>query len=718
MGVTQALGCISRLGWYLTMALPSLRDELSVFPGPASRTGSPTWSLYDPVRNLYFRIDWTTFEILCRWGMSSPEEICNSVNADTTLTLEPDAVESVVEFTVRHDLIKRSAADDTKRLDQERQRRKQSWFKQILHTYLFFRVPLLKPDQWIGKSLPVVKWLGGRFFARITLLVLFLGIFLVSRQWDSFTTSLVDMFSLKGLVAYAITLLTIKFLHELGHAYTAKNFGCRVPVMGVAFLVLFPMAYTDVNDVWRLSNKSERLKVGAAGILTELTIAAWATLLWTLVPDGPLRTGLFLLATTTWISTLAINASPFLRFDGYFLLMDALEMPNLHSRAFALARWKLRETLFGLGDPQPELLSSGLTRFLQIFAVGVWIYRLIVFGGIAILVYMMFPKPLGPLLGFIEVYWFILKPVFGEFTVWMQRREEIMRSRRTAITLGLILMLVAVFILPWDRRVDSQAILTSQESRPILVTEPARVSSVLVINGQSVDAGQLLLKMESPYLEFRLRASEEKARGLKITLALAEMDYQARSQLAVLRSQLEKVEAEIAGIKDQLDKLEIRALISGQVSWFDLDFKSGDWIRKGTELGVVRATQNAQIIGFVGQDSLKRVSVGDTALFVDEVDRLKPLKLVVRQIDTDATRLLSEPLLASTHGGEILVRSASEQLIPENAIYRVLLESADPVNLDKLPELRGHLVIQGKAEAWSAAYYRSFVAIIQREAGF
>jgi putative peptide zinc metalloprotease protein len=162
------------------------------------------------------------------------------------------------------------------------------------------------------------------------------------------------MWSLQGLLAYGVTLAGGEMLHELGHGITAKRYGCRVPTMGVAFLVLWPVAYTDTNEVWKLTRRDQRLKVAAAGITTELVIAVWALLAWLWLPDGWPKAMAFLLATTTWVSTVLINASPFMRFDGYFLLSDYLQMPNLHSRAFALARWDLRERLFALGEARPS----------------------------------------------------------------------------------------------------------------------------------------------------------------------------------------------------------------------------------------------------------------------------------------------------------------------------------------------------------------------------
>ena len=123
-----------------------------------------------------------------------------------------------------------------------------------------------------------------------------------------------DTFSWDGLIGYSVALLLIKILHELGHALTAKRYGCRVPTMGVAFLVMMPVAYTDVTESWKLDSHRKRLIIAGAGIATELILAAWALLAWTLMPDGALRGVCFFVATTSIVATLAVNASPFILF--------------------------------------------------------------------------------------------------------------------------------------------------------------------------------------------------------------------------------------------------------------------------------------------------------------------------------------------------------------------------------------------------------------------
>src|SRR3569832_36493 len=401
--------------------LPALREELTLYAGPAAGNGAPTWSLLDPTRNQFFRIDWLTFEILSRWDMDDPQAIAASIRRDTTLDIEKSDLEQVLKFLSDNELLRRSTSQGAQWLHTMASKRRQAFAQTLLHHNQFYRIPLIRPDGWHTRTQRYTDPLYSKCFLWITLVALLLGLVEVSRQWEQFTATLIDTFSWQGLLSYALALICIKFLHELGHAYTAKRYGCRVPTMGVAFLVLFPVAYTDVNEVWNLPEKRQRIAVSGAGIITELVIAAWATLAWTLLPDGSFKNAAFLLATTTWVSTIMINGSPFMRFDGYFLLSDWLNMPNLHARTFALARWRLREWLFGLGEPKPEVIGIRRERGIILYGWITWTYRLVVFGGIAALVYHVFPKPLGPMLAAIEVTWFIAAPVWSELKAWRMR---------------------------------------------------------------------------------------------------------------------------------------------------------------------------------------------------------------------------------------------------------------------------------------------------------
>ncbi len=171
------------------------------------------------------------------------------------------------------------------------------------------------------------------------------------------------LFSKEGILYYGISLIFVKSLHELGHAFTAKRYGCKIPSMGIAFLVMFPVLYTDSTNAYALKSKYKRLKIAIAGMKVEIYLALLATFLWSFLPEGPLKSIAFIIATTSWITSLLVNISPFLRFDGYYVLSDWTNTKNLQPRSFATTKWFIRKYILGLEEDEPENLSTSKKRF-------------------------------------------------------------------------------------------------------------------------------------------------------------------------------------------------------------------------------------------------------------------------------------------------------------------------------------------------------------------
>jgi putative peptide zinc metalloprotease protein len=302
------------------MPLPELRQDLALYPAPVAEDGSPAWQLHDPAANRYYLLGWPAFEILSRWPMGEAETIAQAISAETTLAITPDEVLALAQFLERHHLLAASTAQDSLRLASAAQAQKLHWLKWLLHHYLFFRIPLVKPDpfldRWVGHLGIFLKapfWWGVAGLALVSL-----G--LVMRQWEQFVLTFSAYQGLERILSFGLALSVAKVCHELGHAFVARHHGCKVPTMGVAFLVMWPVLYTDTNEAWKLSSRRAGFQIGIAGIATELLLAVLATLAWVFLPEGAPRAAAFFLATTSWVLTLAINISPFMRFDGYFLL--------------------------------------------------------------------------------------------------------------------------------------------------------------------------------------------------------------------------------------------------------------------------------------------------------------------------------------------------------------------------------------------------------------
>ncbi|MCK9389196.1 MAG: HlyD family efflux transporter periplasmic adaptor subunit [Sulfuritalea sp.] len=696
--------------------LPQLRQELSLHEGAPTESGAPTWTLQDPVRNQFFRIEWLPFEILSRWHWGDAATIIAAIEQETTLNASVEDVAMVLRFMHENELLEqRGATGTTFYTEKARQRRSGVW-TWLLHHYLFFRIPLVRPDAWLERLQPWVVPLYSLRFLWLTLTALLLGMVEVSRQWEHFVATLVDTFSLRGALGFGVALIVTKTLHELGHAFTAKHYGCRVPVIGVAFIVLWPLAYTDVNEVWKLRSRKQRLVVGAAGITVELAIAAWATLAWALLPDGMLRGVAFMLATTTWIATLAINASPFLRFDGYFLLCDMLDMPNLHPRAFALARWRLRELLFGLGEPPPEYLGSKRRRGLILFAWATWIYRLVVFFGIAVLVYHMFAKAIGLVLGAVEVGWFILLPVWRELQVLLLKWPQIRSTRRSRQTAWLSAGLIALAAMPLSFQIQTQGILKSAQSFPLIATVSGQLVSPPPPSGTVVAGGHELMRIESPDLQWRTLVGEARSTATAWAAQAAALDPEMQPRLLVMRRESMTTAAALEGDRREVARLVPTAPFSGVLVDVPPDLSAGTWVARHEKLGTLIDPTQWRVETYLTEEAITRVSVGDTALFLPETAGRGSLALRVEQIDRDATRSLPDGILGSPHGGALMARERGSQIVPVRAIYRVALRVTDPLAAD-IPAQRGQVVIYASPTTLLGDYLRSVAGLLVRESG-
>lgn len=698
--------------------LPPLREELGLHRGPALATGEPSHTLEDPVRNQFFRIDWTTFEILCRWSLGNPDDILLSLRADTTLDLQRADVEAVLKFLHDNQLVRPDPLASSQAMAARHQAMAGKWHTQLLHHYLFFRIPLVKPDRWLNRVAPAFAWLFSRGFALATLLALLLGGTLVWRQWDTFRTTLAGSFTPGGLFAYAAALTLVKCAHELGHALTAKRHGCRVPAMGLAFLVLWPVPYTDTNDVWRLSDERRRRQVAMAGVATELVIAVWATLAWAVLPDGLLRDIVFPLATTTWIATLAVNASPFMRFDGYFVLSDWLDMPNLHARAFALARWDLRERLFGLGAEPPEYFPRRRHVGLILFAWGVWIYRITVFVGIALLVYHFFIKLVGIFLFCIEMSWFVIRPIAGEVKVWRGLWPHIRKSPRGRGAIVVALLLALLFVVPWPTRVQGGAVFKPVDVFPVHAPEHAQVAGLPLREGARVAAGQVLVQFAVAENGSRRQALQAEVERLRWQAEAAGFDAEQRANSVVLREQLATAEAQLASLDEDAARYRPAAPFAGTLRDLDPELAPGTWVGKNERVAVLVGEGTSEVSTYLDEDTVRRVAPGDHATFYLDGGAGPALRLTVTSIDRDATRVLPSGLWAAQQGGQVPARDKQGAWYPEHAVYRVGFSVDEPAPALAGHAWRGKVVIAGDWEAPGTRFVRTLAALFWREAGF
>ncbi len=699
--------------------LPRIRDELILFPAAPNEDGTPAWIIQDPVTNRFFRIGWIDFELLIHWADFDAAALIEEVNAQTPLNVTLADVRRLMVFLSDNQLIRVDNRADVQRLLARSQRQKKSLFEWLVHNYLFFRLPLVRPQARLAAIQPFLQRLSLPMLAWAVGAIAMMGLFLVSRQWDVFRHTLVDNFTWTGAMGYVLALLFAKTVHELGHALVATRYGVRVAHMGVAFLVMLPMLYTDTGESWRLKNPRHRLAIASAGIAVELALASVATLLWSLAPDGPFRNGMFFLATTSWLMTLAINASPFMRFDGYFIFSDLLDLPNLHERSGALARTALRRVLLGFKDPWPENFPPRKRRTLVTFALITWVYRLTVFIGIALLVYLFFFKVLGILMMLLELVWFIGKPIYRELAVWKARKGEIVMNRRVGMVAGLAL-LVVILAFPFSTRVAGYGWIHAAEQASI--HSPFAAQIVSMPTQRNFKAGEVMFVLDSSMLSIAEDRSRQLAAARESQIAGLMGLPDGESQRQLLNSQKAFFEAEGKASQDELARLTLRAPFDGELHDVDHGLAPGVWVKSREALAVLIDPEHWVIDAYIPEGDLGRVAVGQAARVRLHTDYKDWAIGRVESIDVSRTTVLPTPLLEASHGGPLAVVNDTTRVGQEktqvlrDALFRVRIALEEPLPTSSVAVVR--VQIDGEAESILAGVARRVISVFIRESGF
>lgn len=686
----------------------SLREDLRLFEASPGTDGEPAWMIQDIVTNRFYRIGWLEFETLLRWGRPAVE-IAAEIANETPLRPEPAQIECFGAFLEQHELLRLTSA--RRRMGPTDGHVWLTW-RWWLHHYLFFRIPLIRPHHFLQRLAGHLGWLFTRWTAIAVGSMGLMGIALVARQWDEFAGAVAESFSTEGLLGFALAIALAKTLHEVGHAVVATRHGLRVGHMGIAFVVMWPMLYTDTGEAWRLRHARQRLAVASAGIATELILAALSTLGWALAAPGIVRGALLYLATTSWALTLALNASPFTRFDGYYILCDLLDFPNLHERSSAMGRTALRRTLLGLNEAWPERLAPRRRRLLVGFAFATWLYRLVLFFGIAIAVYLFFFKALGIMLFVVEVSWFIAMPVLREGRYWWRHRRAVPRRYRlghlfaAAVFMGLL-------VVPWRTQIHAYGVARAQQEWHVFAPFPARIR--LIHPTGPVRRGEPLIVLDQPDITARASGNEASLRGYEGRLAGLLADDGASADQPVLEQRLAVERRELGAARSEAARLVMAAPFDGQWSDVDTGWRPGRWIGTREPVGTLYDPSRWDVDAYVKQDDVGRIASGSHVAFYAE-GQPTPIAGTVIGVGSSRVVQLDYAMLSDRFGGPLSTARQERMLVPTPALFHVVvrLDNAPPA----MRESRGHVQIEGARRSFLGHALTWLASIFVRESGF
>ena len=696
-------------------ALPPLREDLQVIRTGPSYSGAPVWVVFDPLANRFFKIGYELCQLLSFWNeCPSRAALAEAVGAAFARQASDEEIGAAEMLLDRNSLLAEPKAGGWRGMH-ARATAKKPWHIRMAHAYLFFRVPLFNPTRFIAFTWPLASLFFTRGFACAALAAAVLGLYIVSRQWDAFVSTFPYFFTFAGALAAVAAIILTKSAHELGHAYAARLYGCRVSAIGIAMMVLTPMPYADISDLWRLSSRRQRIVIDLAGVMAELSLGAFALLLWGFLPDGPFRSATFLLAAASWIASVAINLNPLMRFDGYYILADLWGIENLQARALAQMRWRLREWLFDLEEPAPEPFSRGSRTGLIIYAAAMLAYRLLLYAGLALLVYAFFIKIVGVALFLIEIIFFILAPLYLELKVWWTMRNTILKRRRTYLSAAIFSLGLLLLFMPYARPISAPAMLITEEYSRIFPQEEAIVEKMLVRNGQNVHAGEPLAALSSPAMV------QEKAE-VEIRMALAEArlarigsDGTDLAEAGVTRRQLAELIDRKAGISRREQNLSPRAPFDGTVRDIEPSLVNGQWVQRSQHLMSLTGGAAASARGYLAGDDLMFIAAEGAATFIPDDPALSPVSAGDAAVSLAAAQWIELPELASDHGGPVAAtKGENGAYTPLGAWYAI---HAAVLDAHPRQSQRGVLKLTGRKRSLASRAWRQVLRVLVRESG-
>jgi putative peptide zinc metalloprotease protein len=643
--------------WYRVAGLrPRLRTHAQIH---RQRHRGKIWHvLQDHQSGRFFRISPAANLMLCLMdGRRTVQQIWEM--AGERFGAERPTQDEVVRLLAQlhqSDLLHGELAPDMAELERraERQRRYRvlAWIK----SPLAMRFPVLDPERFLDATMPLLRPLFSKAGFALWLALVAAGVVLAALHWPELSTNLVDRtLAADNIALLLLTYPFVKALHELGHAYATKASGGEVHEMGVMMLVFLPVPYVDASASSAFRERWRRALVGAAGIMVELALASLAMILWVEIGPGLLRAALFNVMLIGGVSTVLFNGNPLLRFDGYYVLSDLVEITNLDTRSKRYLLYLVQRYLLGLEQIESPVQGPGERGWFVCYGVASFAYRIGVMAAIALLVSTRFF-----IVGVGVAIWSVVQmfalPVYRALRYLLRSPQLHLRRGRGLLASGgaILLVLVFLFAVPLPYATLDQGVVWVPDDDLLRARADGFVASLLVPPGSDVAAGQPVLQLEDPIAAAQVDVTRAQLAVLQNRFTAVNLIDLVQQRL--VREQLERGSANLARAEQRQRDLRIMAKRSGRFVVPDARELIGKFVHQGDLLAYVIGPGDVMIHVVVPQEDIDLVRERARSVSVrlsEDIGGVYPAH-IVRETPAALDRAPA-PALAPEGGGPMLL---------------------------------------------------------------
>jgi putative peptide zinc metalloprotease protein len=683
--------------------------------------GEEGYVLKDPFGNQFFRLRPAVYAFV---GRLSSHKTVQQVWEDC-LRISPDEApgqQEVIDLLAQlffANLIQSDQAADSARLFERYRKRTRQEHQQKLLSIMFARIPLFDPDRLLLRTLPLVRPLLGPIGFALWILVLLLGGNALVENFGEFRIQAQGALAPTNLPLLYLCLIFLKTLHEFGHAFVCRRFGGEVHEMGLMLMVFTPIPYVNCTSAWAFRERWKRVWVGCAGVMVELFVAGLAALLWAATGPGTLHALAYNLILIASVSTLVFNVNPLLRFDGYYILSDLLDVPNLHGRSAQMWRYLVERHGFGV---RPEVAVEFPARSwvgafgLALFALLSFCYRIFVFGGILLMVGNRF-LIVGVLMAAFCLAAWIFNPIV-KVTRYLATSPALhrVRLRAVAVTLGLLLLVLGVLSgIPWPVSVYAPGVLKAEQATGVTSIAEGFFAQQLVPSGTQVEAGAALMRLQNPELEMELSRVEAQLR--EVDARLLQARETSPVQLRPLQAARQELQARSGEVRRQQEGLLVRARHAGIWTTPPVAELQGRWFPRGAMLGSLTDPSQFRFIALLQQQDAARLFAQTPRKTFVRLHGLSGRSLPVLAVELvpGETHLLPADVLGWAGGGSLATDNTdSSGLRTLDPFYELLLTLPVSTEVDFRHHSTGRVRFTFKAEPLLTQWTRKLRQLLQK----
>jgi len=641
---------------------PQLLPHARFFPH--SYRGKRWFVLQDSTGGRYHRLSPGAFAIVGRMDGASTvqklwDEACQKGGDDTPT--QDEVVELLMQLH-SNDLLYCEVTPDTAELFERYTKRKKQKWKQWLTQPMSMKLPLLDPDKFLSHWAGNLAWIFSFRGALLWCVVVLPAALLAAQNWSELTLNLSDQVLSSGnLLVLVFVYPVVKAIHELSHGFATKVWGGAVHEMGLMFLLFAPVPYVDASAASVFRSKRRRVIVSAAGMLAEVFIAALAMYVWVLVEPGVVRAVAFNVMLIAGVSTLIVNGNPLLRYDGYFILTDLIEIPNLAQRGQRYLTYMSDRYVFGAKELEVPEDSVSEKRWFVGYTIASWFYRVFIMVSIILFIageFFIF----GVLLALIATFGLIVKPLWKAGKHLLES-PTLHRYRLRAIksTFGMLfVLLLFTSLLPFPLRTQTEGVVWLPDQALIRAGGNGTFQKWLVEPGAHIKKGTPLLIMEDVQLASELALARSKFEE-------ADARYYAEQfsdsvQAEVLRQQFEYARMELDQVQERYERMIVFSEVEGVLTVPKAADMGGQYYKKGELLGYLMDSQQLIARVAVAQENIDLVRArlkGVELRYADSVSDNYKVS-VLREIPS-ALNELPTPALSPNGGGQIPVDPTDSQ---------------------------------------------------------